>query len=175
MANTRLADRNEPWSVSTRNSSARLTVRSHDAPAAVRPLPPRTPPAASRRLPRRAVAEQLSQGFLVPGDAVPLDQRDEILRRVAASAERQKCGLSDRNRSGAVPVLVKLQRPPPEIRIFAPASRRMLQHQHPPPALARGQRAHQARGAGAQDDHVIGGHGVRSCEIHMTTFDDQSR
>ena len=35
-------------------------------------------------------------------------------------AERQKSGFSDKNRAGVVPVLVKLQRPPPEIRILAP-------------------------------------------------------
>src|SRR3546814_3182224 len=32
----------------------------------------------------RAVAEQLPQGLLVPGDAVAVDQGDEVLRRVAA-------------------------------------------------------------------------------------------
>ena len=36
-------------------------------------------------------------------------------------AETQKCGLSDKKRSGATPRLVKLQRPPPDIRILAPA------------------------------------------------------
>ena len=34
-------------------------------------------------LPRRAIAEQLSQRLFVPGDAMPLDQREEILRRIA--------------------------------------------------------------------------------------------
>jgi hypothetical protein len=37
-------------------------------------------------------------------------------------ADRLKWGLSERKRSATQPVLVKLQRPPPEIRIFAPAS-----------------------------------------------------
>ena len=37
------------------------------------------------------------------------------------SAERAKRGLAEMKRSGAVPVLVKLHRPPPEIRILDPA------------------------------------------------------
>ena len=48
-----------------------------------RPPPRRIRPAASRRLPGRAVAEQLPQRLLVPGDAVPLDQRDEVVLGVA--------------------------------------------------------------------------------------------
>ncbi len=39
------------------------------------------------------------------------------------SADRAKRGLADRNRSGATVRLVKLQRPPPEMRIFSPAAR----------------------------------------------------
>ena len=73
------------------------------------------------------------------------------------SADRQKCGLSDRNRSGTVPVLVKLHRPPPEIRILAPGMRRVIQHQHAPAALPGADRAHQPRRAGAQHNHVESG------------------
>jgi hypothetical protein len=40
--------------------------------------------------------------------------------RKRASADLQKCGLADRKFAGVVPVLVKLQRPPPDIRIFLP-------------------------------------------------------
>jgi hypothetical protein len=38
------------------------------------------------------------------------------------SAESAKRGFCDRNRSGAMPRLVKLHRPPPEIRIFSPGA-----------------------------------------------------
>ena len=38
-------------------------------------------------LPGRAVAEQLAQGLLVPGDAVALDQSEEILRGVRPDTE----------------------------------------------------------------------------------------
>src|SRR5208282_6026246 len=38
------------------------------------------------------------------------------------SADLQKCGLAERKRSGAISRLVKLQRPPPEMRILAPGS-----------------------------------------------------
>src|SRR5690606_12841011 len=37
----------------------------------------------------------------------------------AASAERQKCGFAEMKLAGETPVFVKLQRPPPEIRIFS--------------------------------------------------------
>src|SRR5688572_23580366 len=37
-----------------------------------------------------------------------------------ASADLQKCGLAERKLAGVAPVLVKLQRPPPDIRIFLP-------------------------------------------------------
>jgi len=54
--------------------------------------------------------------LLVPGDAVFLDQGKKILRD---SALRQKCGFCDRKLAGPAPMLVKLQRPPPEMRIFS--------------------------------------------------------
>ncbi len=38
-----------------------------------------------------------------------------------ASADRANAAFSEKNRSATQPVLVKLQRPPPEIRIFSPA------------------------------------------------------
>ena len=37
-----------------------------------------------------------------------------------ARAERQKCGLAERKFAGPTSMLVKLQRPPPEMRIFSP-------------------------------------------------------
>ncbi len=72
--------------------------------------------------PRRAVTEQLAQRLLVKGDAVASDQRDEIRLRIARERGgremrivRQKALRARQSR------FVKLQRPPPEIRILAPA------------------------------------------------------
>lgn len=58
--------------------------------------------------------------------ALKLFDADPAVRRASAqalqaSADLQKCGLAERKFSGRVPVLVKLQRPPPDIRIFLPA------------------------------------------------------
>ena len=44
---------------------------------------------------------------------------NQVIQKAQQRAERQKAGLSEKKRSGAVPVLVKLQRPPPEMRTFA--------------------------------------------------------
>ena len=43
--------------------------------------------------------------------------------RYRASADLQKCGLPDRKFLGDAWILVKLQRPPPEMRIFSPGAR----------------------------------------------------
>ena len=65
----------------------------------------------------------------------------------------QKCGLADRNVAGDVCRLVKLQRPPPEMRIFSPAAR----HGRAPARAGRAGRldgAHHPGRAGAEDDGV---------------------
>ena len=70
---------------------------------------------------RRVVAEELAELFLVIGDAVPLDERDEIARRVAGERGAAEIGVLRQIAAGLAPVLVKLQRPPPEMRIFSPS------------------------------------------------------
>ena len=64
-------------------------------------------------------------------------------------------------------MLVKLQRPPPEMRIFFPARFGSLEHRHAPPALTRFQRAHQPCGAAAEDYGVklLGQHVEESFEL----------
>jgi hypothetical protein len=62
--------------------------------------------------------------------------------------------LADRKFAGVVPVLVKLQRPPPDIRIFLPQRLLFSSTQHAPAAAAGGERAHQPGGAAADDDDV---------------------
>ena len=50
---------------------------------------------------RGAVAEQLALVLLVEGDAVALDQRDEILRRVARQRRAAEVRVVDRKFCGA--------------------------------------------------------------------------
>ncbi len=105
---------------------------------------------------RGAVAEELAERLLVEGDAVPFDQGDEVaLACSGLSAEMQKRGLRrDEVRSGRVWMLVKLQRPPPEMRIFSPGARGMVDHQHRASAPARLDGAHHPGRAGA-DHHDV--------------------
>ncbi len=102
----------------------------------------------------RAVAEQLPQRLLVPGDAVPLHQVEEIARRVAAE---RRLGEMRVGREIAV-------RRGPEIgEVAAPAAgdedlparlSGVVEHQHPPAPLPRHRRAHQPGPAGAEHDRV---------------------
>ena len=50
--------------------------------------------------------------------------------------------------------LVKLQRPPPEIRIFLPIFSAAIEHHHSPSALAGFDGAHQPGRAGAEDNRI---------------------
>ena len=49
---------------------------------------------------------------------------------------------------------MKLQRPPPEMRIFSPSFGGVLEEQNAPAPAPRHGRAHHAGGTGAQDDDV---------------------
>ena len=69
---------------------------------------------------RRSVAEKLAKGLFVPGDAVPLDQSDEVMRRIAAERRNAEMRVGREELRGCGGRLVKLQRPPPEMRIFSP-------------------------------------------------------
>ena len=103
----------------------------------------------------RVVAEQLSEGLFVIGDAMAFDQGDEISLGVAVQARIcRNCGFPDRKRSAPIWRLVKLQRPPPEIRIFSPTSLGMIEQQDLLAALARGQGAHQSGRASPDNDGV---------------------
>ena len=106
-------------------------------------------------LPRRAVAEQLPARLLVPGDAVALDQRDEVALGVAAQRRTAELRI----------VRQKIRRAGVQIgEIAAPAAGdanllgrvpRLLQHQHRASALAGDAGAHQARGARPENDDVV--------------------
>ena len=106
-------------------------------------------------LPRRAVAEELAQRLLVPGDAVLLDQGDEVVLGVARQRRLAEMRIGRQERLG----------PAAEVGEVAAAAARdqdlladlvgVLQHQHAAPALAGAQGAHQAGGAAARDDDVV--------------------
>ena len=80
----------------------------------------------------------------------------KVARRVARERRAAEVGILRqvvRRRRRAR--LVKLQRPPPEMRIFSPSVSIVLDEQHAAAARARLRRAHHAGGAGADDDDVV--------------------
>ena len=110
---------------------------------------------------RRAVAEQLPRRLLVEANAMPLHQRHEILRRVAAKGRAAEMRVVReepfRNSSG----VGKVAAPTARDQNLGAGLGGMLEHQHAPPAAAGGDRAHQPRGAGTKDDHIVVGHADR--------------
>ena len=82
------------------------------------------------------VAEELAQRLLVLRDAVALDQCDEVARRVARQRRAAEIGIARQEFAGPALRLVKLQRPPPEMRIFSPSFAIVIDQQHAPAALA---------------------------------------
>ena len=102
------------------------------------------------------VAEELAERLFVPGDAVLFDQRDEVVRRVARQRRLGRNAGSRRgNSSGSAWILVKLQRPPPEMRIFSPGALAWSSTSTARPRLPASIGAHHAGGTGANDHHVI--------------------
>ena len=105
-------------------------------------------------LARRAVAEQLPQGLLVPGDAVLIHQGDKVVLGVAG-----KRGNAEMWIVGKEPIRLGIQIG--EIAASAAADQdllagmvRVIEQQHPPPAPARGKGAEQAGGSGAEYNDV---------------------
>ena len=90
----------------------------------------------------------------MPGDAVPVDQGDEVVLRVARQRRLAEVRVGREERLG----------PRLEVGEIAAAAARdqdlladllgMVEQQHPAAALAGAQRAHQAGRAGADDDDV---------------------
>jgi hypothetical protein len=101
--------------------------------------PHRTPGALVHQhrddLARGAVAEELTQRLLVPGDAVLLDQREEILRGVAAQRrlDEMRVGRQVAVRRGAE--ISEVAAPAAGDQDLLARLIGMIDHQHPPPAL----------------------------------------
>ena len=112
----------------------------------------------------RAVAEQLAQSLFVERDGVLIDQRDEMLRRVAGEGREGIARVA-----GEEAVAAGFHRGVDVGEVAAPAAGDadllagvlgMVEHQHRAAALAGFDAGHEAGGAGAEDDHVIMLHGV---------------
>lgn len=68
---------------------------------------------------RPPIAEELAKRLFVPGDVVAGQTVQKILRAKACGADLAKCGLAEMKFAGAVWILVKLHRPPPDMRTFS--------------------------------------------------------
>jgi len=105
---------------------------------------------------RRVVAEQLAELLLVPGDAVALDEFDEIIRRVARQRGLAEVRIRRQEirwrRSGIREIAAAAA----GHQDFLADAIRMLDHEHAAAAPARCDRAHQAGRAGADYDRVPG-------------------
>ena len=103
------------------------------------------------------VAEQLAEFLLVVGDAVAFDQFDEMPRRVARQRRlaevRVRRQVVGRRRAGIGEVAASAAGHQDLLADLVG----MVDHQHAQPALASRDRRHQACGAGADDDGVVGG------------------
>src|SRR5690606_41042424 len=91
----------------------------------------------------------------MPSDAVPVDQSDKILRRIAA-----KRGLGEMLVSGKIAIsrrvdIGKIAPATARNQDFLPRLFRMVDEQHLPPPLPRHRRTHQPRTASAKNDGII--------------------
>ena len=105
-------------------------------------------------LPRRVIAEQLSQRFLVPLDSVPLDQFKKVLRLVERQRGLRKMRiLRDEVCRRAVNV-GEVAAPAAGDQDLSPRLRIVLQQQNSPASLSRNSRTHQSRRAGTEHNHI---------------------
>ena len=105
----------------------------------------------------RAVAEELPQSLFVPGDAVALDEREEVRGRVAAQRRAREMRIGADEAFGDRVHIGEVAAPAPRDQDLAAGFGRMIDDEHAPSALPRDRGAHQPRAAGAEDDCVKGG------------------
>ena len=106
--------------------------------------------------PGPVVAEQLAGGFLVVGDAVLLDQLDEIERGEPAERGGAEVRVVGHVILGVDPEIGEVAAPAPGYRNLPADRRSVIENEDLPAALPGRPGAHQARGTGADD------HGVKS-------------
>ena len=106
-------------------------------------------------LPGALVAEELAQRLLVPGDAVALDQRDEMARGVAREGRTAEVGvLREEIAPGRVQVGEVAAPAPRDADLLADLVVVIDQH-YAPAALPRGRGAHHAGRAGTDYGYVV--------------------
>jgi hypothetical protein len=107
-------------------------------------------------LPRRAVAEELAQRLLVPGDTVLLHQGDEVVLRIARQRRLAEMRIGREEGLGPAVRVGEIAAPAARDQDLLADLLGVIEQQHLAPALAGAQRAHQARGAGTRDDDIKG-------------------
>ena len=112
-------------------------------------------------LPRAAVAEQLPELLLVPGDAVALQLRHEVGRRVARERRAGEVRVLGEEALGRREAVREVAAPAARDQDLAPDLGVAFQHEDAALAPARLDRAHQAGRAAAEDDRVE----LRQCRL----------
>ena len=102
---------------------------------------------------------QLAQCLFVPGDAVAIDQSNEVRRRVAAERRLGEMRIGGMEAIGGRADIGEIAPPAARDQDLLPRLVGMVDQQHPPAALTGRRRTHQPGRAGAEDDEVVsGGH-----------------
>src|SRR5581483_7104259 len=105
-------------------------------------------------LPCRAVAEKLAQGLLVPGDAMLVDQRDEIVLRVAGQRRFAEVRVLRQERAGIRVQIGEVAAPAARDQDLLADLLGVIEQQHTATALAGAHRAHQAGRSGTNEDDI---------------------
>ena len=114
-------------------------------------------------LARGAVAEELAQRLLVPGDAVTLDQVEEILRGVAAERGLHEMRVLREVAIGRGAEIGEVAAATARDQDLLARRIGMIDEEHALAPLAGGERTHEPRGAGSQDDRVVHCGGPSRC------------
>src|SRR6202050_5408199 len=102
----------------------------------------------------RTITEKLPQRFLVIGDFMLLHQRSKIRRGITCQRRFRKMRIPGKEILRPAVNICEIAAPTARNQYLFPGTLGALQHCHPPPPFSRLHRAHQSRGAGAQNHHV---------------------
>ena len=103
-----------------------------------------------------AVAEELAERLFVPGDAVALDQGEEVGGRVAGERRDGEMGVGGEEAVGGGVEVGEIAAAAARDQDLLSGRVGMVDEQDPAAALAGDGGAHQPRPAGAEDDRVVG-------------------
>jgi len=107
---------------------------------------------------RRVVAEQLPELLFVIGDAVLLDQRDEVARRIPRKCRTAEVRVLRKEVARTGPAVGEVAASPAGDADLLAQQMIVLDHQHAAAALTRLRRAHHAGRARADDDDIVVNH-----------------